>query len=150
MNVAARKQTLPSAIVRRLKQARVARLASIDGESRPHLVPICFVFDGKSFYTAIDHKPKRALPQRLTRLRNIRSTPHVALLIDHYEDDWSRLWYALIRGKARLLAQSEVRERVSALRRLRIKYPQYARGMLSDDAPIIRIQPERTTCWGAS
>jgi PPOX class probable F420-dependent enzyme len=147
--VAARKQRLPVAIVRKLKQARVARLATIDAGERPHAVPICFVFDGKIFYTAIDQKPKRASPQRLTRVRNIRSRPRVALLIDHYEDDWRRLWYALIRGKAELLATSARRERASALRRLRTKYPQYARGLLTDDAPIIRIQPERTTWWGA-
>ena len=137
-------------MVRRLRQARVARFASIDADERPHVVPICFVFDGRFFYTAIDQKPKRTSPERLTRLRNIRTRPRVALLIDHYEDDWKQLWYALIRGKARLLTPSQRRERAGALRRVRRKYPQYERGMLADDAPIIRIQPDRTTWWSAT
>jgi PPOX class probable F420-dependent enzyme len=146
-DVAGRPQKLPDAIARKLQQARVARLATIDAERRPHIVPICFAFDGKVFYTAIDEKPKRASPQRLTRLRNIRRRPRVALLIDHYEDDWTRLWYVLIRGEAKLLPASERRQRASALRRLRAKYPQYARGLLSDEAPIIRIRPLQTTWW---
>jgi PPOX class probable F420-dependent enzyme len=145
--VAARGLKLPAAIATRLKQARVARLATIDADQRPHIVPICFAFDGKVFYTAIDQKPKRTSAQRLTRLRNIRSHPRVALLIDHYEDDWSRLWYLLIRGQAKLLPASERRQRAGALRRLRAKYPQYARGMLTDEAPIICIRPQQAHWW---
>lgn len=148
--MAARQQKLPLAVARRLKQARVARLATIDADQRPHIVPICFAFDGKVFYTAIDQKPKRVSPQRLSRLRNIRRRPRVALLIDHYEDDWTRLWYALIRGRANLLPASDRRQRASALRRLRAKYPQYARGMLTDEAAIIRIRPQQTRWWAMS
>lgn len=140
---------LPRAIATRLKQARVGRLATIDAESRPHLVPICFAFDGKVFYSAIDQKPKRVAPQRLARLHNIALHPQVALLIDHYEEDWRRLWFALIRGNAKLLPASAWRRRVEALRRLRTKYPQYARGMLADGAPIIQIRPQQITWWMA-
>lgn len=111
-------------------------------------MPVCFAFDGSCFYTALDHKPKRVAPQRLARVRNIAGEPRVALLIDHYEDDWRRLWYALIRGRARLLPPSARRQRATALRRLRRKYPQYARGMLADEAPIIQIRPEHIRCWG--
>jgi PPOX class probable F420-dependent enzyme len=143
-----KRQILSPAIRRRLQQARVARFATLDPQGRPHLVPICFAYDGKLFYTAIDQKPKRVPAERLARLQNIRALPRVALLIDHYHEDWTRLWYVLIRGKAKLLPQSARLERARALRKLRAKYPQYARGMLADDAPIIRITPNRITVWG--
>jgi PPOX class probable F420-dependent enzyme len=120
----------------------------LDAKSRPHIVPVCFVYDGKFFYSAIDRKPKRVPGERLARLQNIRAAPRVALLIDQYEEDWTQLWYILIRGKAKLIPQSAREERARAIRKLRAKYPQYAQGMLSDDALIIRITPERTTSWG--
>jgi PPOX class probable F420-dependent enzyme len=138
---------ISGAVQKKLKTARVARLATLDDKNRPHIVPICFVYDGKLFYTAVDRKPKRATPARLARLQNIRAVPRIALLIDEYDDDWTRLWYVLIRGKAKLVPKSAHRERASALRKLRAKYPQYAQGMLADDAPIIRITPERATFW---
>jgi PPOX class probable F420-dependent enzyme len=136
-------------IQKKLKKARVARLATLDEKNRPHIVPICFVYDGKLFYTAVDRKPKRVTPERLARLRNIRAVSRVALLIDEYDDDWTRLWYILIRGKAQLIPKSAHREHASAIRKLRAKYAQYAQGMLADDAPVIRITPGRATFWGA-
>jgi PPOX class probable F420-dependent enzyme len=84
----------------------------------------------------------------MARLRNVRATPLVALLIDEYQEDWTRLWYVLIRGKAHLVPSSAHDERALALRKLKAKYPQYARGMLTDDAPIIRISAERIISWG--
>ncbi|HLI85138.1 MAG TPA: TIGR03668 family PPOX class F420-dependent oxidoreductase [Bryobacteraceae bacterium] len=131
-----------------LRQARVARLATVDNKKQPHLVPVCFAFDGKVFYTAMDRKPKRVSGERLARLRNIQTEPRVALLIDEYGEDWSRLWYVLIRGRAKLLPEAAHRERAGAIRKLRAKYPQYAGGMLADDAPVIRITPQRITSWG--
>jgi PPOX class probable F420-dependent enzyme len=131
-----------------LKEARVARLATLDAKNRPHIVPVCFAYDGKLFYTAIDQKPKRVTPERLARLRNIQAVPRVALLIDEYGEDWTQLWYILIRGTAKLLPNSAHKEHARAIRKLRAKYPQYAQGMLTDDAPIIRITPQRTTSWG--
>src|SRR5580698_3190953 len=107
-----------------------------------------FAYDGKAFYTAIDRKPKRVSPERLVRLQNIRAVSRVAVLIDEYDEDWTRLWYVLIRGKAVLIPNSAQQERASAIRKLRAKYPQYTRGMLAEDAPVIRITPERTTVWG--
>src|SRR5579863_5706082 len=89
-----------AAIRLKLEQARVARLATLDAARGPHIVPVCFAFDGNIFYTAIDRKPKRVAPERLRRLRNIRAASQVALLIDKYDEDWTRLWYILIRGKA--------------------------------------------------
>ncbi len=141
-------QKISGPIRKKLKQARVARLATLDTKGGPHIVPVCFVYDGKAFYTAIDRKPKRVSPDRLVRLQNIQAISRVALLIDEYDDDWTRLWYVLIRGRAELIPNSGHQERASAIRKLRAKYPQYARGMLGEDAPIIRITPERTTCWG--
>ena len=120
----------------------------MDAKSQPHIVPVCFAYDGRFFYTAVDQKPKRVPRERLARLQNIRAVPRVALLVDEYDEDWTRLWFILVRGTARLIPDSGQKERASALRKLRAKYPQYARGMLTDDAPIIRITPERTTSWG--
>lgn len=135
-------------IQKMLKQARVARLATLDAKGKPHIVPVCFAYDGKVFYTAIDLKPKRVAPERLVRLQNIRAVSRVALLIDEYSEDWAQLWYILIRGKANVIAKPAHEERASAIRKLRAKYPQYSRGMLAEDAPIIRIRPERITSWG--
>jgi len=131
-----------------LRSARVARLATVDAAGNPHLVPVCFVYDGSSFYTAVDRKPKRVAPGRLARLRNIEAHPRVALLIDGYHEDWSRLWYVLVRGKANRVSESDARERANALSLLRAKYRQYASGLLPDDAVLIRIQPERISTWG--
>lgn len=131
----------------KLKEARVARLATVDAEGRPHMVPVCFAYDGEVFYTAVDHKPKRIAPEKLARVKNIQRSPQVALLIDHYDDDWSKLWYVLVRGEAKLVQASDV-EHAKAVRALKAKYPQYAAGMLAQDAPIIRINVERIISWG--
>ena len=139
---------ISGAVRKKLKEARVARLATLDAKNRPHIVPVCFAFDGNLFYTAIDQKPKRVTGERLARLRNIRAVPRVALLIDEYDDDWTQLWYILIRGNAKLVPKLAHKERARAIRKLRAKYPQYARGMLADDPSIIRITPERTVSWG--
>jgi PPOX class probable F420-dependent enzyme len=141
-------QKVSGAVQKILKKARVARLATLDAKGRPHIVPICFAYDGTRFYTAVDRKPKRVAPERLARLQNIRTVPRVALLIDQYDEDWTELWYILIRGRAKLIPTSAHKEHAWAIGKLRAKYPQYARGMLADDAPIIRITPERTTSWG--
>src|SRR5215467_12530684 len=130
----------------KLEAARVARLATLDPRRSPHLVPICFTYDGSFFYSAIDRKPKRVAPSRLARLKNIKRTPRVALLVDHYREDWKTLWYVLVRGDAMLVVDPAERRR--ALRRLKAKYPQYRSGMLPTDAPVLRITPLRMTAWG--
>lgn len=145
----ARKRHRISGTVRaKLNNAKVARLATLDARRGPHIVPICFAYDGKVFYTAIDQKPKRVTPERLARLRNILAAPQVALLIDKYDEDWTQLWYILVRGKAQLIPMSGHKERAWAIRKLRAKYPQYSGRMLADDAPVIRITPQQTTSWG--
>ena len=131
---------------RKLEAARVARLATVSPEGTPHVIPVCFVFDGSVIYSAIDRKPKRTPLLQLARLTNIKTTPEVALLVDEYNDDWEQLWYVLVRGKAELVTAEG--EHDLAVARLRAKYPQYAAGMLDADAPVLRITPERITSWG--
>jgi PPOX class probable F420-dependent enzyme len=104
------------------------------------------VCDGSLFYSAIDRKPKRVAANSLTRLKNIAQTPRVALLVDHYDEDWTRLWYVLVRGEAELV--SDLAERERAIQLLRAKYPQYDADMLAEDAPVLRITPARITAWG--
>jgi len=111
-------------------------------------VPVCFLYDGSVFYTAVDKKPKRLAPERLARVRHIRAMPQVALLIDEYYEEWRRLWFVLVRGTAELIPKSATKERARVTRQLRKKYPQYAAGMLADDAPIIRITPKQIAFWG--
>jgi len=130
----------------KLETARVARLATVDFDGAPHIVPICFVFDGSVFYSGIDRKPKRVSPDRLARVRHTSKRPQVALLIDEYDDDWTRLWYVLVRGNGELVADPSERRR--AVMELRAKYPQYATGMLDDEAAILRITPQQITSWG--
>jgi PPOX class probable F420-dependent enzyme len=105
----------------RLAAARVARLATVDPDGRPHLVPIVFALDGDTLYSAVDRKPKRSTTLR--RIENARARPDVTVLVDHYEDDWSRLWWIRLRGRARVLDDGDERER--ALELLAAKYPQY-------------------------
>jgi PPOX class probable F420-dependent enzyme len=105
----------------RLTAARVARLATIDPDGRPHLVPIVFVVEGDTLYSAVDHKPKRS--QTLRRIENARARPDVTVLVDHYEDDWRRLWWVRLRGRARVLEDGD--ERLRALDLLAEKYEQY-------------------------
>jgi|SRR5580765_1720439 PPOX class probable F420-dependent enzyme len=130
----------------KLDAARVARLATVNPQGAPHVIPVCFVFNASVIYSAIDRKPKRIPPRQLARLTNIETTPEVALLVDEYNDDWERLWYVLVRGKAGLVT-AEV-EHDLAVTRLKAKYPQYSAGMLDADAPVLRITPERITSWG--
>src|ERR671932_227372 len=88
---------------------RVARLATTDPDGRPHLVPIVFVVDGDTLYSAVDRKPKRST--KLRRIENARVRPDVTVLVDHYDDDWSRLWWIRVRGRARVLEGGDEWER---------------------------------------
>ena len=142
------KPPISDSIQAKLRAARVARLATLDAEGKPHIVPVCFVYDGSVFYTAVDRKPKRVAPDRLARLRHIAAHPQVALVVDEYQEDWTQLWWVMVRGKAKLLPASANEERRRAIEQLRTKYPQYAAAMLPDDAPIIRLTPQRITSWG--
>jgi PPOX class probable F420-dependent enzyme len=105
----------------RVREAQVARLATTDADGRPHLVPIVFALEGDTLYTAVDAKPKRS--RTLRRIENARARPDVTVLLDHYERDWSRLWWVRLRGRARVLDGGDEAERAIAL--LSAKYEQY-------------------------
>ena len=110
------------------------------------MIPICFVYDGENFYSPIDEKPKRTVPQKLKRVKNIRENAQVAVVIDTYNEDWRKLAYILVSGKARvLLSGANHRKAVKLLRR---KYSQY-RKMRIDRLPMILIRPTRMTNWSA-
>jgi PPOX class probable F420-dependent enzyme len=129
-------------------ESRVARLATVDETGYPHLVPVCYATDGSAYYSALDAKPKRVAPGRLRRVRNIRANPRVALLFDHYEEDWGRLRYVMVQGRAEVL--SEGPEWSAARGLLRAKYPQYVAMPLAEDGLMIKITPERVTAWSAT
>jgi len=133
---------------RRIGRARVGHFATTDGRE-PALVPVCFVLLGDTLYHAIDAKPKSAAPGRLRRVRNVRAHPSAAFLIDHYDEDWRRLWYALLRGQASVLDHGPEQQRaVAALRR---KYPQYRTTVpLAGDALVIALAVQRISHWQAS
>jgi len=128
--------------------ARVAHLATADREGRPHNVPLCFWFDGARLYFVIDEKPKRRAGTGIKRMRNIAENPNVAVLVDHYEEDWTQLAYVMIHGVAQIVDDPE--EYMLALRHLRDKYAQYrAMSLAPDHNPIVRIDPEHVHAWGA-
>lgn len=129
-----------------LRSARVARLATADKDGLPHVIPICFAFDGKELYSPIDEKPKKSSPLLLKRIKNIRANPNVSVVVDRYDDDWKKLAYVLITGGARILTKGRRHKRAVLL--LRRKYPQY-RQMAIHERPIIHIQPTHVKSWGA-
>jgi PPOX class probable F420-dependent enzyme len=128
-----------------IRAARVAHLATADKSGKPHVIPICFVFDGKQVFSPVDEKPKRTT--RLKRLKNIAENPNVALIVDRYDEDWRKLVYVLIFGTARILLRGERHRR--AVKLLRKKYPQYRR-MALDQRPLILIASKRITQWSFS
>ena len=130
-----------------LNQTPVGHLATADANGRPHVIPFCFVCDGGVIYSVLDAKPKSADLKSLRRVRNILANPRVSVVIDHYESDWSRLWYLLVQGSAELLEPCP--EQAAAISLLRDKYHQY-RQMDLKDSPVIKITPERATGWSGA
>ena len=127
----------------RLAAARVARLATTDPDGRPHLVPIVFALDGDTLYSAVDRKPKRS--RRLRRIENARARAEVTILVDYYEEDWGRLWWIRLRGRARVLDAGDEFERALAL--LREKYPQYERE--PPDGLVLAVDLTEERSWSA-
>jgi len=128
----------------RIAAARVARVATIDPDGRAHLVPIVFAVDGDTLYSAVDRKPKRS--SKLRRIENARARPDVTVLVDHYDDDWSRLWWIRLRGRARVLEAGDERER--ALKLLGEKYPQYRDE--PPDGPVLAVDVTEVREWSAT
>jgi PPOX class probable F420-dependent enzyme len=133
---------LAEAVARhRFASVPVVRLATIAEDGRPHLVPVTFAVAGDHVYTAIDHKPKRG--RDLKRLRNIRADPRVALLADHYTDDWAGLWWVRADGTARILADPV--DMAGPIDLLVRRYPQYQERPPA--GPVIAISVARWTGW---
>jgi PPOX class probable F420-dependent enzyme len=128
---------------RRVAEARVGRLATADRDGRPHLVPVCFVLEGATLLSAVDQKPKRS--RDLRRLRNLRERPWATVLVDHYEEDWSRLWWVRMRGPAHVLGDGERAD--GALAALAAKYPQYRRDPPA--GPVIALEVAEWRSWRA-
>jgi PPOX class probable F420-dependent enzyme len=125
---------------------RVARLATSDLDGHPHIVPVCYAYDGTHFYIPLDEKPKKVAESNLRRVRNILARHEASLLIDQYDDDWSRLGYVLVHGYAELL-QPEDSQHTQALVLLRKRYIQY-RTMALEKHSVIKITPDSVTSWG--
>ena len=129
---------------KRVAAARVARLATIDADGRPHLVPVVFVLAGDTLYSAVDAKPKRS--RTLRRIENARARPDVTVLVDRYEEEWHRLWWVRLRGRARVLDTGEEAERALAL--LAETYEQYRRQ--PPGPPVLAVDVTEWRAWQAS
>jgi coenzyme F420-0:L-glutamate ligase/coenzyme F420-1:gamma-L-glutamate ligase len=130
-----------------LASRRVGRLATADAAGRPHVVPICYVLDGASLLLALDEKPKRVDVGRLRRVRNIQENPNVAVVVDDYSEDWSRLAFVLVRGAGSLVRPGEPAH-APAVALLRAKYPHY-QAMALEERPLLQIAMTRVAAWGA-
>jgi PPOX class probable F420-dependent enzyme len=128
-------------VIERFAGAPVARLATVTPDGRPHVVPIVFAVDGDVVYTAVDGKPKSSA--RLRRLANIEANPRASILVDHYADDWSLLWWVRADGVATVWPEGPECER--GLELLRAKYPQYEQ--VSLDGPVIAVAVDKWAWW---
>lgn len=125
----------------RFSAARVARLATVDANGRPHLVPLVFAVEGDRVYSAVDVKPKRTTALR--RLENVRHNPAVALLVDHYDDDWEALWWVRADGCGRVLEPDDPEAR-QALALLAQRYPQQRAA-----GAVLAVDVTRWSGWSA-
>ena len=128
----------------RLSNAAVARLATVNEDGRPHLVPIVFAVQKDTLYFAVDAKPKKTTD--LKRLNNIAANPAVSVLADHYEDDWSKLWWVRADGTARVISDRAEAERVIDL--LANKYVQHRHARPA--GPVVAIHIDRLTGWSGA
>jgi PPOX class probable F420-dependent enzyme len=126
---------------RRVAAARVGRLATIDPDGRPNVVPFVFALDGDTLYSSVDEKPKRT--RGLRRLENLRRDPRFTVLVDHYDEDWPSVWWVRLKGRGRVIEQGP--ERDHAIRLLEEKYHQY-----DSEAPqgaVIALDVEEWRGW---
>lgn len=126
---------------RYVTEARIGRLATVRPDGSPHLVPVCFAVDGDSIVTAVDAKPKST--RRLARLANVSAEPRVSLLVDHYSDDWSEIWWVRVDGTGRVVDDGP--ELARAVLLLAGKYEQYRQSLPSGPAIVIAVH--RWTWW---
>jgi len=128
-----------------LAARKVGYLATADRAANPHVVPVCFAVADSSLYITIDEKPKRTAGAKLKRVRNIAQNPEVAFLAERYDDDWARLGWVMLRGRAEILSSGAEHDRAQTL--LRARYPQLANMQIAGLA-VIAIRIERVTSWG--
>ncbi len=140
---------LPAWAAALLRESRVARLGTADAAGQPLVVPVCYVFDGHRCFSAIDAKPKRVPPRSLRRVRNIEANPRVSLLVDRYDEEWSRLAWVIVEGRADIVTVRA--ERAAAVDLLKEKYAQYrAMGLDPETVVIVRLTPGRLLFWRGS
>ena len=128
-----------------LLSQRVGRLATADDNGTPHVLPVGYALGADTLYITIDDKPKRTSGRKLKRLRNIIENPQAAVVVDRYDEDWSRLGWVMLRGRAEILDDGEEHDTAQTL--LRARYPQLL-GMQIAGYPVIALRIERTTSWG--
>lgn len=128
-----------------LLDQRVGRLATADGNGAPHVLPVGYALGADTLYITIDDKPKRTSGRKLKRLQNIMENPRIAVVVDRYDEDWSRLGWVMLRGRAEILDAGDEHDTAQAL--LRARYPQLA-GMQIAGYPVIALRIERVTSWG--
>ncbi len=134
-----------------IDKARVARLATVDTEFKPHLIPVVFVFDNGRYFIPIDEKTKRSRPEKLKRAKNIQQNPNVALLVDEYNEDWTKLFFIMIQGKACIIGGKELEQQNDLLllekaqKLLSDKYLQYQKTGIGEY--VIMIIPQKVITW---
>jgi PPOX class probable F420-dependent enzyme len=128
-----------------LADRRVAYLATADRGAVPHVVPVCFALDGETLYITVDEKPKRVSGRALKRIRNIAENPAVAVVADRYDEDWARLGWVMLNGRAEILTEGAEHDAAQAL--LQSRYPQLAAMEIARLA-VIAVRIERTASWG--
>ena len=124
---------------------RVARLATADAAGRPHVVPICYALRGDTVYFTIDEKPKKRPGARLKRLANLQENPFAALVVDRYDEDWSRLGWVMVQGRAEVLEAGPEHDLAQAS--LRARYPQLA-AMRIEGLPVVAVRIDHVASWG--
>jgi len=131
-----------------IKEAKVARLSTVDQKSHPYVVPVVFVFHENSFFIPLDEKTKTVNSRNLKRVKNIEKNPNVTLLIDKYQNDWKKLFFLIIHGKATVIdgKNSKLMDKIHKL--LISKYPQYKKIGLGNSC--ITIKPTKVIFWNNS
>jgi len=130
-----------------IKEAKVARLATVDQKSHPYVVPVVFVFHENSFFIPLDEKTKTVNSRKLKRVKNIEKNSNVTLLIDKYQNDWKKLFFLMIHGKATVIdGNSKLMDKIHKL--LISKYPQYKKIGIGNSC--IMINPTKVTFWNNS
>jgi PPOX class probable F420-dependent enzyme len=128
-----------------LAAQRVAHLATADAAGRPHVVPICYALSGNTVYFTVDEKPKKKPGARLKRLANLRENPMAALVVDRYDEDWSRLGWVMLQGSAEILESGDEHDLAQA--NLRARYPQLAT-MRLEGLPVVAVRIDHAASWG--